>query len=118
MAQPASSNFFLDNDDLRFQLSQVDWNTLVDLQEQLFLDEDRFTSGKDGQAFYEELLTALGAFVAREVAPHERELDEEHPTLKEGEVEDGARMQKIIEGLAGLGAMGLTLPRRLGWRSR
>ena len=54
MAQPASSNFFLDNDDLRFQLSIMDWDTLVDLQEQMFLDEDRLHSGADGRAFYEE----------------------------------------------------------------
>ena len=39
MAQPASSNFFLDNDDLRFQMSRFDWSTLVDLQEQLFLHQ-------------------------------------------------------------------------------
>lgn len=114
MAQPASSNFFLDNDDLRFQLSQIDWDTLVDLQERSFLDEDRYTSGAEGRAFYEELLTALGEFVAKEIAPHERELDEQHPVLKDGEVTNGARMDKILKGLADLGAMGLTLPRRLG----
>ena len=114
MAQPASSNFFLDNDDLRFQLGQVDWDTLVDLQERVFLDDDRHTSGSDGRAFYEELLTALGEFVAREIAPYERELDEQHPELKDGEVKDGARMRKILDGLAEMGAMAITAPRRLG----
>ncbi|MBM4279470.1 MAG: hypothetical protein FJ137_01470 [Deltaproteobacteria bacterium] len=114
MAQPASTNFFLDNDDLRFQLSQLDWGTLVDLQEQLFLDEDRLTSGTDGRAFYEEMLTTLGEYIAKEVAPHEHELGAQHPTLLDGEVEDTARMKKIFAGLAGLGAFGLTLPRRLG----
>ncbi|HEY1088574.1 MAG TPA: acyl-CoA dehydrogenase family protein, partial [Archangium sp.] len=44
----------------------------------------------------------------------ERELDEQHPVLKDGEVTNGARMDKILKGLADLGAMGLTLPRRLG----
>jgi alkylation response protein AidB-like acyl-CoA dehydrogenase len=114
MTQPTSPNFFLDNDDLRFQLSQLDWNTLVDLQEQLFLDDDRLSTGADGRAFYEEMLTTLGAFIAREIAPHERELDEQHPSLVDGKVDDGARMKKIFAGLAGLGAFGLTLPRRLG----
>jgi alkylation response protein AidB-like acyl-CoA dehydrogenase len=113
MAQPASSNFFLDNDDLRFQISRLDWATLVDLQEQLFLDEDRHGTGADGRAFYEEILTTLGEFIAREVAPHERELDQ-HPTLKNGEVGETARMKKIFAGLADLGAFGITLPRRLG----
>lgn len=114
MAQPASSNFFLDNDDLRFQLSLVDWDTLVDLQEQMFLDEDRLQSGADGRAFYEEILSAVGEFIARDVAPYEHELDQEHPTFKGGVVEDGPRMQKVVKGLAALGAMGVTLPRRLG----
>ena len=114
MAQPASSNFFLDNDDLRFQLGQVDWDTLVDLQERMFLDDDRYTSGADGRAFYEELLTALGEFVAKEIAPHERELDQQHPQFKDGAVTDGARMKKILAGLADMGAMALMAPRRLG----
>jgi alkylation response protein AidB-like acyl-CoA dehydrogenase len=114
MAQPASSNFFLDNDDLRFQLSIMDWDTLVDLQEQLFLDEDRLQSGADGRAFYEEILGALGEFIARDVAPYEHELDHEHPTITDGEVAHGARMDKVLAGLAALGAMGVTLPRRLG----
>lgn len=114
MAQPASSNFFLDNDDLRFQMGQVDWDTLVDLQEQMFLDEDRLQSGADGRAFYEEILGAVGEFIAKDVAPFEHELDEGHPTCTDGEVEDGPRMKKVMAGLAALGAMGVTVPRRLG----
>jgi hypothetical protein len=114
MTRPASTNFFLDNDDLRFQVSRVDWGTLVDLQEQLFLDEDRLQSGAEGRAAYEELLTALGVFVANEVAPYEHELDQQHATLQDGEVTEGARMQRVFAGLRELGAFGITLPRRLG----
>ena len=114
MAQPASSNFFLDNDDLRFQLGLVDWDTLVDLQEQMFLDDDRFTNGADGRAFYQDILTALGEYIAKEIAPWEHELDSQHPTFKDGDVTDTPRMQTILKGLADLGAMSITLPRRLG----
>lgn len=114
MAQPASSNFFLDNDDLRFQLSLLDWDTLVDLQEQVFADDDRLQTGAEGRAFYEEILTTVGAFIAKDVAPFEHELDTQHPELKDGEVRYGARMQKVLDGFAELGAMGVMLPRRLG----
>ena len=114
MAQPASSNFFLDNDDLRFQLSRINWDVMVDLQERMFLDEDRFTSGSDAKACYDELLTSLGEFAAKEIAPFERELDEQHPHFHDGVVDDAPRIKKIFDALAGLGAMGLTLPRRLG----
>ncbi len=114
MAQPASSNFFLDNDDLRFQLSRIDWDVLVDLQERMFLDDDRFHTGREAKAFYDELLTSLGEFAAKEIAPFERELDEQHPHFHDGVVDDAPRLKKIFDALAGLGTMGLTLPRRLG----
>lgn len=114
MAQPASSNFFLDNDDLRFQLSRIDWETLTKLQEEMFLDDDRFTSGADAKAFFEELLTTLGEFTAKEIAPHERELDEQHPHFHDGVVDEAPRLKQIFKSLGELGAMGLPVPRRLG----
>ncbi len=114
MAETPSTNFFTDNEDLKFQLSRIDWDTLVRVTEGGFADPDAFKSALEARASYEEILLMLGEFVAKEVAPHTRELDEQHPTLKDGEVTDGARMKTILNGLAELGAMGLTLPRRLG----
>jgi alkylation response protein AidB-like acyl-CoA dehydrogenase len=109
-----AKNFFTDNDDLRFQLEMVDWDSLVPLVEDPHPDTDGFTSGAEAKAFYFEMLEALGEFVANEVAPHWSELDEQHPEMKDGEVYDPPRMATIIKGLADLGAMGLTIPRRLG----
>ncbi len=114
MAQPASSNFFLDNDDLRFQLSRLDWDLITELQEKMFQDEDRFTKGSDAKAFYDELLTSLGEFTAKEIAPFERELDEQHPHFHDGVVDDAPRLKKIFDAMSAMGAMGLNLPRRLG----
>jgi hypothetical protein len=114
MTRPASTNFFLDNDDLRFQLSRVDWKTLVELQESAFNDADGFKDPAEARAFYEDVLQSLGELVAKEIAPFERELDEQHPELKDGEVIVPARMKKIMQQLHEMGAMQLTLPRRLG----
>lgn len=114
MTRPASTNFFLDNDDLRFQLSRVDWPTLVALQEGAFQDADAFKDPAEARAFYEEVLTQLGELVAKEIAPYERELDEEHPELVDGEVIVPPRMKKIMGQLHEMGAFSLTLPRRLG----
>ena len=114
MTHPATTNFFLDNEDLRFQLSRVDWATLVALQEEAFKDEDGFKDPAEARAFYEDVLTNLGEFIAREIAPHEHELDSQHPELKDGEVIPPPRMKKILDEMAGLGALSLTLPRRLG----
>ncbi len=109
-----SRNFFTDNDDIRFHLDRVDWETLVPLVEDAFGDDDAFKSATEAKAFYLDLLTALGELVAKEVAPHWKELDEQHPVLKDGEVTDAPRMKTIMAKLAEMGAMGLTLPRRLG----
>jgi 3-(methylthio)propanoyl-CoA dehydrogenase len=109
-----SRNFFTDNDDIRFQLERTDWKTLVPLVEEPFGDDDAFKSPEDAKAFYLDMLEALGEFVAREVAPHWKELDDQHPVLKDGEVADPPRMKQIMKGLGEMGAMGLTLPRRLG----
>lgn len=109
-----SRNFFTDNDDIRFHLERIDWDTLVPLVEDAFGDEEAFQSGQEAKEFYLEILTALGEVVAAEVAPYWKELDEQHPVLKDGEVDDPPRMKAIMQKLAEMGAMGLTLPRRLG----
>jgi 3-(methylthio)propanoyl-CoA dehydrogenase len=114
MAQPASSNFYLDNEDLRFQLRHINWELLTQVTEDGFRDDDRFTNGKDAQAFFDELLTALGEFTAKEIAPHEHELDNQHPHFHDGVVDDAPRLRTIFAALADMGAMGLTVPRRLG----
>jgi 3-(methylthio)propanoyl-CoA dehydrogenase len=114
MAQPASSNFYLDNDDLRFQIRHLDWELLTKVTEDTFRDSDRFTTGAEARAFFEELLTALGEFTAKEIAPHEHELDVQHPHFHDGKVDDAPRLHTIFKALAEMGAMGLTAPRRLG----
>lgn len=114
MTRPPSTNFFLDNDDLRFQLSRVDWPTLVALQEAAFADEDGFKDAAEARAFYEDVLTNLGEFIAKEIAAHEHELDTQHPVLKDGEVVPAPRLKKILDQMQALGALSLTLPRRLG----
>lgn len=109
-----SSNFFSDNEDLKFQLSQVPWDKLVPVVEKLAQDEDRFTDAKEAEAFYKDVLENLGGYIAQEIAPHTKELDEQHPVLKDGEVTEPARMEKIMKGLSELGAMALALPRSAG----
>lgn len=114
MPTTTSTNFYLDNDDLRFQLSRIDWATLVELQESAFNDADAFKNPAEARAFYEDVLTSMGELIAKEIAPHERELDEQHPTLVDGDVVVPPRMKKILALLHEMGAFSLTLPRRLG----
>src|SRR4051812_4486576 len=108
-----SDNFFTDNADLLFQLRRLDWDALLKVTE-VSKDADAYTTGKEALEGYEQMLTAIGEFSAKEIAPHWKELDEGKPVLKDGEVIDPARMKTIMKGLMDLGAMGVSLPRRLG----
>jgi len=106
-----SRNFYLDNEDLRFQVEQVPWGQLLPLV------DTEHASGANVQEHVQhqhELLVALGEYVAEQVAPFAHELDEQHPTLKDGEVEDAPRMKAIIEGLSQMGAMSIPFESRLG----
>ena len=105
MTRALSNNFFLDNDDLRFQLSRLDWKTLVELQESAFNDADAYKDPAEARAFYEEILRSLGELIAKEIAPHERELDEQHPVLVDGEVVVPPRMKTVLQLLQDMGAM-------------
>mgnify|MGYP000173616029 CR=1 FL=1 len=109
-----SSNFFTDNDDLRFQLSRINWDRLVEVTEGLTKDDDAVKSGEEGAEFYDQLLESLGDYIAQEIAPHRQELDEQHPELKDGECSEPARMDSIMKGLGEMGAFGLSLPRNVG----
>ena len=83
-----SDNFFLDNPDLRFHLRRLDWDAIVKLTELDPKDADAFKNGKEALESYEQMLEAIGAFSAAEIAPHWKELDLGHPQLKDGEVNE------------------------------
>ncbi len=109
------ANFFTDNEDLQFQFDNMDWDTVIDIVEAGFPDEEGYASNEEAVAFFRDVLTQMGEFIANEIAPHSKELDEQHPEiLDNGEVKEPERMEKIMKALGELGAMGLSLPRRLG----
>ncbi len=114
MTRQASSSFYLDNDDLRFQLSRLDWATIVQLQEDAFNDADSFKDATEARQFYEDVFVQVGEFIAKEIAPHEAELDEQHPIVKDNDVVRPKRIEKITDELHRMGVLALTIPRRLG----
>ncbi len=109
------SNFYLDNEDLRFQVEQAfDWPELVALYERDFTDPEGFKNVDEALEFYREVLEIVGKYVADEVAPVARELDGHHPRLVDGEVVEPDEAGRIFDGLRDLGLYGLNLPRSLG----
>ena len=109
------TNFYLDNEDLRFQVEQaLDWSELVALYERDFTDPEGFTTVDEAVAFYLEVLDIVGKFVASEVAPVARKLDDHRPELVDGEVVVPEEATRIFDGLRDMGLYGLNLPRSLG----
>lgn len=111
----ASSNYFLDNDDLLFQFKHgLEWDELVRLTELDPSSPDAPRSTEEAKAFYFEVLKATGEFVAREIAPRAARIDSKGAWLENGEVVFCDEMNEVMEGIKGLGLYGLNVPRELG----
>jgi len=112
---PESSNFFRDNDDLLFQFQHgIRWEEIVDLTENGYTLPDGPKSLEEARAFYEEVMTATGAFAAKEIAPRAAKIDEKGTRLENGEVIFSDELNAIFAGFKEMGLYGLTIPRELG----
>jgi len=110
-----STNFYLDNEDLRFQVEQAfDWSEIVAQYELDYTAEDGFKDQAEAVEFYRDIFEQVGKFVATEVAPKVRKIDSEHPKLEGGEVTLGPDMAKIFDSFRDMGLYALNLPRELG----
>jgi len=112
----ASSNFFLDNDDLRFQVKHgVDWEALARLAESDFTLPDGPRSTEEAVSFYTDVLTAAGEVAAREIATRAPTIDRGHAVwLEDGQVKVSPEVQKVKESMAAVGLYGVIAPRELG----
>lgn len=109
------ASFYDDNEDLRWYVrTGIDWEPLVRLTEYDWKAEDGFRAVDEAREFYEQILDAVGAFAATDIAPRWSELDRQHPRLAEGEVVEGQAAREVTAGLVELGLPSLCLPRELG----
>jgi alkylation response protein AidB-like acyl-CoA dehydrogenase len=107
------ANYWKDNDDLQFQFSQLDWAKLIDVTMQSLGETTENVYGAKDTAesvqYFESLLEQMGEWVSENVAPHWKELDDQHPSKDDnGDGVDPPRMATIMKGLAEMGAMGLS----------
>lgn len=107
-------NFYLDNADLRFNIEHQDWDLLFPLTEPDPSDEDAPRNVEEAKVLYHEFLTSLGEFIAEKIDPRAHLLDEQHPTLENGEMIDAPAMREFVKGLADMGAMAMPFPRYVG----
>jgi alkylation response protein AidB-like acyl-CoA dehydrogenase len=111
------ANFFKDNDDLQYYFDKgIDWDTLVRTTEHEFADAEGegFSTTEEAVDFYRDIIEMFGEFVATEIKPYEKEIDEEGVELVDGEVVFPARLAGIFEKIKDLDIHGLPVPRELG----
>ena len=108
----ASDNFFLDNDDLRFQMEKrVDWDTVLDAREDLSSDECPYDDKDEAvETFLDMLSDPIGTLAAERIAPRAEEVDVQGCRLEEGRVILPEGMRKNMEDLTEADLMGLSLP--------
>jgi alkylation response protein AidB-like acyl-CoA dehydrogenase len=109
-----AKNFYLDNEDLRFQMEHQDWEELFPLVETDPNDPEAPRSVQEAKVLYHEFLQSLGEFIAEQIDPKAHILDEQHPTLSKGEMIDAPIMREFIKGLSDMGAMALPFSRHVG----
>lgn len=108
------ANFYLDNDDLRFNIEQQNWDTLFPLVEPDTSDPDAPRNVEEAKVLYHEFLRSLGEYIAEKIDPKAHLLDQQHPTLEKGEMIDAPIMREFIKGLSEMGAMALPFSRHVG----
>ncbi len=109
------ANFFKDNDDLQYYFDKgIDWEPLVRITEHDFSDAEGHKSAEEAVTFYREIAEMFGEFVAEEIKPYEKEIDDKGVELVDGEVVFPARLREIFEKIKELELHSLPLPRELG----
>jgi len=107
-------NFFLDNQDLQFQLDKIDLQEVVDLKERGYSYQSDYPSAprhyRDAKDNYRLLLDVLGDVAATVIAPRAAEADEEGVQFHDGEVHYAAATQEALDALQQADLMGAVLP--------
>ncbi len=113
------SNFYRDNDDIRFLLGHMDLAELAEYQEEGF----RFTGDADWAPVdadeaienYKMVLDMVGRLSGDFIAPRSEEIDCQGNTLNEdGSVSYAKGIAESLDALAKADVMGFTLPHRFG----
>jgi alkylation response protein AidB-like acyl-CoA dehydrogenase len=109
------ANYFKDNADLQYYFERgIDWDSLLELGERKFGEDEAFTSPGDALDFFRDIAEMVGEFVAEEIAPHAAAIDREGVKLVDGEVVFPAELDSIFEKIRKLDLHSLCLPRELG----
>lgn len=113
-----AENFYLDNADLRFQLSNVDLREVVRLRERDYQEARDYPeapeSYEDALDSYGRVLDMVGELCGEQIAPRARDVDQMGATFEAGTVCYAPGTSQNLEDLRKAQLMGVTLPRQYG----
>lgn len=111
-------NFFTDNKDLVFALSNVDLRESVQIREKNFTEAQKYDYApenfEEAMENYRRALEVIGEITAERIAPRARIVDEEGPLFKDNKVTYHPLTVKNLEDLKNAGVMGVMLPYKYG----
>jgi alkylation response protein AidB-like acyl-CoA dehydrogenase len=112
----ASQNFYLDNEDLRFQVERrVDWSSILEARGDLGQPGCAYGSLQEAIETFRDLLTdPVGTLAAERIAPRAAQIDQEGCRMVEGKVVLPKAMEQNLRDLADADLMGMTLPPEYG----
>jgi alkylation response protein AidB-like acyl-CoA dehydrogenase len=112
------TNFYTDNEDLRFRLEHADLGRVVALREDGYDQVRQFPFAPqdldDARDSFGRALAIAGEIAGEFVAPRSEDVDREGSVLVDGEVCYARGIDESLERLRQADLMGMTLPRRFG----
>ncbi len=111
-------NFFLDNEDILFQLEHMDLDRIISLREDDFKEAAEYpfapVSIDDTKDSYNKVLGIIGELCGEYLAPRAVEIDEEGVALENGEVRYAKGTKEVLDLFAKADLMGFSIPRKFG----
>lgn len=110
------SNFYTDNEHLRFHLTNPAMQKIVRLKENDFAERDTYEHApldyEDALDSYEKVLEIIGEISGEIIQPNAESVDHDGPVLLNNEVKYAAGTQENHDVLVKAGLVGMSLPRK------
>ncbi len=112
------SNFYTDNENLKFHLHHSLMEKIVRLKENNFADKDKYDYApldyEDAMDSYDKILEVIGEISGEIISTNAEEVDKTGPKLIDNEVVYAEGTRKNLDVLVETGMIGMSLPREYG----
>jgi alkylation response protein AidB-like acyl-CoA dehydrogenase len=110
-----AANFFLDNEDLKFQFDNViAWKEIAELTEVGYTLPGGHANLEEAREFYRAVIEQVGELAGDFIAPRSLKIDHEGTRIEGGEVKLGKSITEVFEAIGERELFGMPVPRELG----